>query len=131
VFISSRWPGYLDNTIAGGIPNGSGVFESLLKESMEEASLEESVIRKHAKAVGVISYFLRCAVTSYPVSLLRSGGVPGQKRDGASPGSSERLSSSVLACVSYRRVGIGTSTTYTSHRLPTRQPSRPSPSTAR
>ena len=35
------------------------MFESLVKESMEEASLEEGVIRKHAKAVGVVSYFYR------------------------------------------------------------------------
>ena len=32
------WPGYLDNSVAGGIPAGLGVFESLVKEAMEEAS---------------------------------------------------------------------------------------------
>ena len=36
-----------------------GMFESLVKESMEEASLEEDLVRKHAKAVGVVSYFYR------------------------------------------------------------------------
>jgi hypothetical protein len=34
-----------------------GMFESLVKESMEEASLEEDIIRKYALAVGAISYF--------------------------------------------------------------------------
>ncbi|KAF9497500.1 nudix hydrolase 20 [Pleurotus eryngii] len=53
------WPGYLDNTVAGGIPSGIGVFESLVKESMEEASLEEDLVRQHARAVGSISYFFR------------------------------------------------------------------------
>jgi hypothetical protein len=54
-----RWSGYLDNSVAGGTPSGMGMFESLVKESMEEASLEEDVVRKHAKAVGVVSYFYR------------------------------------------------------------------------
>ncbi|KZT08146.1 uncharacterized protein LAESUDRAFT_742583 [Laetiporus sulphureus 93-53] len=53
------WPGYLDNTVAGGISSGLGVFESLVKESMEEASLAEGIIRRHARAVGTVSYFFR------------------------------------------------------------------------
>jgi len=36
-----------------------GMFESLVKESMEEASLPEDLVRKHARAVGVVSYFFR------------------------------------------------------------------------
>jgi hypothetical protein len=36
-----------------------GIFESLVKESMEEASIAEEVVRKHAKPVGAISYFFR------------------------------------------------------------------------
>ncbi|EIW79655.1 hypothetical protein CONPUDRAFT_106295 [Coniophora puteana RWD-64-598 SS2] len=53
------WPGYLDNTVAGGIPSGMPIFESIVKESMEEASIEESVIRKYARSVGSTSYFHR------------------------------------------------------------------------
>lgn len=53
------WPGYYDNSVAGGIPAGLGVFESLVKESMEEASIAEEVVREHAKSVGSISYFFR------------------------------------------------------------------------
>jgi len=53
------WPGYLDNTIAGGIPSGTGIFESIVKESLEEAGIEEDIIRKHTKAVGAVSYFFR------------------------------------------------------------------------
>lgn len=34
-------------------------FESLVKESMEEASLEENIVRKHARGAGAISYFFR------------------------------------------------------------------------
>ncbi|GJE93476.1 nudix hydrolase domain-containing protein [Phanerochaete sordida] len=51
------WPGYFDNSVAGGIPAGYSPFESLVKESMEEASLAEDIVRKHAKSVGSISYF--------------------------------------------------------------------------
>ena len=36
-----------------------GNLETLIKESMEEASLEEDLVRKHARAVGVVSYFFR------------------------------------------------------------------------
>ncbi|CCM02032.1 uncharacterized protein FIBRA_04108 [Fibroporia radiculosa] len=53
------WPGYFDNSVAGGIPSGLGIFESLVKESMEEASLEEDIVREHARPVGTISYFYR------------------------------------------------------------------------
>ncbi|KAF7790643.1 hypothetical protein EIP86_001599 [Pleurotus ostreatoroseus] len=51
------WPGYLDNSVAGGIPSGTGVLETLVKECMEEASIEEGFVRKYAKSVGSITYF--------------------------------------------------------------------------
>jgi 8-oxo-dGTP pyrophosphatase MutT (NUDIX family) len=35
------------------------VFESLIKECMEEASIEADVIKNHTRAVGSISYFFR------------------------------------------------------------------------
>ncbi|RDB17096.1 hypothetical protein Hypma_001735 [Hypsizygus marmoreus] len=53
------FPGLLDNSVAGGIPSGMSVFESLVKECMEEASIEDHIVRKHARAVGAISYFFR------------------------------------------------------------------------
>lgn len=49
--------GLLDNTVAGGISSGMSVFETLIKEAEEEASLPENLIREKAKAVGQISYF--------------------------------------------------------------------------
>jgi hypothetical protein len=36
-----------------------GMFETLVKESMEEASFEESIIRKYARATGMVHYFYR------------------------------------------------------------------------
>ena len=45
--------------MAGGIPAGYSAFDSIIKESMEEASIEESVVRKHAKCAGSISYFFQ------------------------------------------------------------------------
>ncbi|KJA23895.1 hypothetical protein HYPSUDRAFT_162824 [Hypholoma sublateritium FD-334 SS-4] len=53
------YPGLLDNTVAGGIPSAMSIFESLVKECMEEASIEADVIREHTRAVGAISYFYR------------------------------------------------------------------------
>ncbi|PWW78388.1 hypothetical protein C7212DRAFT_183054 [Tuber magnatum] len=49
--------GLLDNTVAGGISSGMSVFETLVKESEEEASFPGSLIREKAKAVGHVSYF--------------------------------------------------------------------------
>lgn len=53
------YPGLLDNTVAGGIPSAMSIFESLVKECMEEASIESDIIREHTRAVGAISYFYR------------------------------------------------------------------------
>jgi hypothetical protein len=36
------------------------MFESIIKESMEEASIAEEVVRKHARSAGSISYYFRC-----------------------------------------------------------------------
>lgn len=53
------WPGYFDNTVAGGIPQGLSPFECILKEAMEEASIPEDLVRKYARSVGCVSYFYR------------------------------------------------------------------------
>jgi len=53
------WGGYLDNTVAGGIPHGISPTEALIKECMEEASLPEDFVRKYVKPVGCVSYFYR------------------------------------------------------------------------
>jgi len=49
--------GMLDNTVAGGIATGESPFESMVRESAEEASLPSDMVRKHAKAVGTVTYF--------------------------------------------------------------------------
>ncbi|EPS40067.1 hypothetical protein H072_6139 [Dactylellina haptotyla CBS 200.50] len=51
------YPGMLDNTVAGGMGDGVGPWECIVKEAGEEASFEESYVREHAKAVGFLSYF--------------------------------------------------------------------------
>lgn len=48
--------------MAGGIPSGMGIFESLVKECMEEASLEAEIVKKYARAAGAVSYFYRCVI---------------------------------------------------------------------
>ncbi|CAE6450379.1 unnamed protein product [Rhizoctonia solani] len=55
------WPGFLDNSVAGGIPVGMTPFESMVKECKEEANLAESVARKHLKTAGVVSYIFQNA----------------------------------------------------------------------
>jgi 8-oxo-dGTP pyrophosphatase MutT (NUDIX family) len=51
------YPSMLDNTVAGGIAAGEEPFESLVRESMEEASLPEDLVRRKAKAAGCVTYF--------------------------------------------------------------------------
>jgi 8-oxo-dGTP pyrophosphatase MutT (NUDIX family) len=48
-------PDKLDNLVAGGIGNGHGVEETLVKESEEEASIPASLIN-HAVPAGAVSY---------------------------------------------------------------------------
>ena len=48
--------GQLDNTVAGGQPVGLGVFENLVKECGEEASIPPELARQ-AKAVSFVSYW--------------------------------------------------------------------------
>lgn len=50
------FPGMLDNTVAGGMSTGEQPFECVVRESMEEASLPEDVVRKHAIPTGCITY---------------------------------------------------------------------------
>jgi hypothetical protein len=49
----------LDNSVAGGISSGMSPWESIIKESMEEASLAEDVVRQHAHSAGPVSYYFR------------------------------------------------------------------------
>ncbi|EMC91671.1 hypothetical protein BAUCODRAFT_38776 [Baudoinia panamericana UAMH 10762] len=49
--------GMLDNTVAGGIATGENPFESMVRESAEEASLPEELVREKAKSVGTVTYF--------------------------------------------------------------------------
>ncbi|CAJ0825694.1 15560_t:CDS:2 [Entrophospora sp. SA101] len=51
------WPGMLDNTVAGGLPYKMSLQECVIKEAIEEASLERNIAEK-AKPVGAISYFI-------------------------------------------------------------------------
>jgi len=51
------YPSMLDNTVAGGISAGEAPFSSIIRESMEEASLPEELVRRKVKAVGAVTYF--------------------------------------------------------------------------
>lgn len=55
----STWPGYLDNSVAGGISAGDAPYESMVRECAEEASLPADIVRKGMRPTGVISYFYR------------------------------------------------------------------------
>lgn len=50
------WPNYLDNAIAGGIAYPHGIYETFVKESMEEANISKEYVESHSKSVGVLTY---------------------------------------------------------------------------
>ena len=52
----SKFPGMLDQMVAGGQPAGLGLMENVLKECMEEAGVPESLAKAGIKATGGISY---------------------------------------------------------------------------
>ena len=43
--------------VGGGIAHGTSVFDTLVKETSEEASLSSDVVRTRAVAAGAVSYF--------------------------------------------------------------------------
>ena len=47
----------LDNSVAGGITGGTTAFDSIVKESAEEASLDPELVRKRVRAAGAVSYY--------------------------------------------------------------------------
>ena len=51
------YPSMLDNTVAGGIATGESPLETIVRESTEEASLPEEMVRTGVKAVGMVTYF--------------------------------------------------------------------------
>ena len=55
-YTKPTYPGELDNTVAGGQPANIGIFDNLIKECAEEASIPRSVAEQ-AKAVGIVAYW--------------------------------------------------------------------------
>ncbi|KZS96853.1 hypothetical protein SISNIDRAFT_493701 [Sistotremastrum niveocremeum HHB9708] len=53
------WPGWLDNSAAGGLPYKLTPLESMVKEAEEEASLPQSFVGPNIKGAGAVSYFYR------------------------------------------------------------------------
>lgn len=50
------WPYMLDNMVAGGIGYPYGIYETVLKESMEEARLPKDIIETSISNAGAVSY---------------------------------------------------------------------------
>ncbi|KAJ1827180.1 hypothetical protein LPJ56_001801, partial [Coemansia sp. RSA 2599] len=59
------WPGYLDQIVAGGIGNGMGAAESVVKECSEEGGIPEH-LALGARAAGTIQYFTRSELGLQP-----------------------------------------------------------------
>ncbi|KAJ2740971.1 hypothetical protein GGI20_005504 [Coemansia sp. BCRC 34301] len=59
------WPGYLDQLAAGGIGDGLGVWESMVKECGEEAGIPPALAQT-ARYAGTIQYFTRSELGLQP-----------------------------------------------------------------
>ncbi|KAJ1898033.1 hypothetical protein LPJ66_003003 [Kickxella alabastrina] len=59
------WPGYLDQIVAGGIGNGMGVWESVIKECAEEGGIPENIAQTATQG-GMIQYFTRSELGLQP-----------------------------------------------------------------
>lgn len=53
------YPSLLDSTVGGGLPTGETPLDCLIRESAEEASFSEDLIRSKAKACGTVNYMCR------------------------------------------------------------------------
>ncbi|KAL3467705.1 thiamine pyrophosphokinase-related protein [Aspergillus heterothallicus] len=51
------YPGMLDSAAAGGLESGMDPLEGVVREAVEEASLDERVVRGGVRGCGVLSYF--------------------------------------------------------------------------
>lgn len=51
------YPGMLDNTVAGGQPEGLSLIDNVVKECHEEASIPETLARQ-ARPIGIVTYCL-------------------------------------------------------------------------
>lgn len=51
------YPGMLDNTVAGGQPEGISLLDNVIKECKEEASIGEALARQ-ARPIGIVTYCL-------------------------------------------------------------------------
>ena len=71
-------------------------FESIVKESMEEASIAEDIVRKYARSVGCVSYYNKCiarVIITLHSELMHSVLFLSERvKDGYSPKSSELIS---------------------------------------
>ncbi|PWY99759.1 hypothetical protein BCV70DRAFT_200670 [Testicularia cyperi] len=61
----STWPGYLDNSVAGGIVAGDLPMDSIVRECEEEASLPPSTTTKFIKQTGVLTYCYRTSAQGW------------------------------------------------------------------
>lgn len=52
----SKYPGMLDQIVAGGQPHGLGLSQNVIKECMEEAGIPEKMAISGLKAGGAVSY---------------------------------------------------------------------------
>ncbi|KAE8147805.1 NUDIX hydrolase domain-like protein [Aspergillus avenaceus] len=52
----AKYPGMLDNSVAGGMASGERPLECLVREAQEEAGLSEEMIRAGARAAGTVTW---------------------------------------------------------------------------
>lgn len=65
------YPNMLDNSVAGGMTIGEKPVNAIIRETVEEASLPEELVRNGARACGSLSFFFhQVPTTAEPTGLL-------------------------------------------------------------
>lgn len=59
------WPGRLDNFVSGGLSDGHGIKETVVKEALEEANLPSS-LAKNIRPAGCVSFFFESERGIFP-----------------------------------------------------------------
>ncbi|KAL1490695.1 hypothetical protein ABEB36_013349 [Hypothenemus hampei] len=59
------WPGKWDSMVSGGLSVGHGIFETVYKEAMEEASVPDNLL-KNLKSAGCVSFYFESERGLFP-----------------------------------------------------------------
>ena len=64
------FPGYIDNTVAGGQPTNLSIFENLKKEAYEEAGISSKYLKKFNVEISLVIFIIIIIILFQPLFLI-------------------------------------------------------------